>query len=65
MQPGSRPIYHCCRLPARVAIHAVLTGPGFGQEVVQPLKSLERVSKTPPERNPEAGEVEEGAIGGE
>ena len=28
-------------------------------------KMLERVSKIPPERNPEAGEIEEGTIGGE
>ena len=28
-------------------------------------EGLERVSKIPPERNPEAGEVEEGAVGGE
>ena len=28
------------------------------------LSRLERVSKTSPERNPEAGEIEEGAIGG-
>jgi hypothetical protein len=29
------------------------------------VRYLERVSKTPPERNPEAGEIEERAIGAE
>src|SRR5664280_1046913 len=30
-----------------------------------PFRFLERVSKIPPESNPEAGEVEEGTVGGE
>ena len=35
------------------------------RERPEDIPELERVSKIPPERNPEAGEIEEGTIGGE
>ncbi len=30
-----------------------------------PVNGLERISKIPPEGNPQAGNIEEGAVGGE